>query len=71
MAYLANQYIIREKNVKSGGLFLKTNSIQVNYHFSSQCGKANWEFPDAEEVKMPTLLKCKPKQNHSLKWKWD
>lgn len=67
MTHLANQYIIREKNVKSGHLFLKTNSIRVNYYFSSQCDKASWEFPDAEEVKMPTLLKCKPKQNHSLK----
>ena len=26
---------------------------------------------DAEEVKMPTLLKYKPKQNHSLKLKQD
>lgn len=58
------------ENVKSAGLFLETNSVQLN-HYILQCDKANWEFPDAEEVKMPTLLKCKPKQNHSLKWKWD
>lgn len=63
-----NQQIIREKNVKSGGLFLEANPVQLNYYFSSQGDKASWEFPDAEEVKMRTLLKCKPKQHHSLKW---
>lgn len=44
------------ENVKSGGLFLKTNSVQLNYYFSSQHDKANWEFPDVEGGKNANFI---------------